>query len=892
MKKILLLSFLILNYISYAQILTESFEGEIFPPAGWSETIVEHGYGIAPQWYRFEGTDLDNYNPGLGSPAQDGSFTAVFNSGASMWTGRLESPLLDFSTYSTINLSYQMFHDPMASWEIFEFIQIQVSVDGGEWQNIGEQNKRQIFETNTTYWKEAVLSLNNFAGSSNVKIGFLADGDQGENMHIDNLVITGEQDSTIPEITDIIGLGVALTSDMKIKMNVSDQNMVKSTLNAVYSFDNFTTSESFQFSLKEELPAGDILRNFSFEGTIPASESPANGKLKVELVDQFGNGTGIWSDDFFISWYSPVANISEGFENCDDFSFVINGWNNIDEDKLNTWNVGGGYPNWGKPGAFQIFNPAAAEPAMNEGYNANTGEKGAVCFQAVSGTNDDWLISKAIIPGDDLQISLWAKEIYCALDEYSKFEIAVSTTDIYPESFTVISEETVTTSNWQNYTFPISGYEDNDYLYIAIHNISDGATSTGLYLDDLEINRGLIDNQQPELEEFKGNKVATGSEMKIWTYVKDRSEIAQSFNGKFSFDDFSTSDDVSFTLKQELAGDLFNHYIYEGTIPAQTVAVEGKIKFELIDQFGNGSGNWTEAIDIKWYEASLPFSDSFENYEDFSLEFGNWTNLDLDKAITWGPSTGAYPNQTSPKSFMIFNPLAATPAMTEAWHQPYTGEKAALCSKSTSNNNDWLISPALLTAEDMTLNFWAKTIDGSYDMEEFRVCISTTGVFPEDFETEINGHYVEGQDYINAPENWTEFSFDLSKYAANEYIYVGIQCISKYITLNGLLIDDFTVAGTPSDIINNLPKTTKLYQNYPNPFNPSTTINFYNETTGKITLTVFNAKGELIQNLINREFSAGKHNINFEAKNLNSGVYYYTLQTEKKSITKKMILIK
>jgi hypothetical protein len=87
-------------------------------------------------------------------------------------------------------------------------------------------------------------------------------------------------------------------------------------------------------------------------------------------------------------------------------------------------------------------------------------------------------------------------------------------------------------------------------------------------------------------------------------------------------------------------------------------------------------------------------------------------------------------------------------------------------------------------------------------------------------------------------------------------------------------------------------QTSELYQNYPNPFNPSTTIKFINNMSGNVKLSVFNVKGELVSTLVNEYMDASKHTVNFNASNLNSGVYYYTLQTPNKTITKKMILIK
>lgn len=85
---------------------------------------------------------------------------------------------------------------------------------------------------------------------------------------------------------------------------------------------------------------------------------------------------------------------------------------------------------------------------------------------------------------------------------------------------------------------------------------------------------------------------------------------------------------------------------------------------------------------------------------------------------------------------------------------------------------------------------------------------------------------------------------------------------------------------------------TELYQNYPNPFNPETSISFYNRIAGDVNLSVYNVKGEKVAELIDKKINAGFNRVNFNAYGLNSGVYYYTLNTPEKSVTKKMIMIK
>ena len=89
-----------------------------------------------------------------------------------------------------------------------------------------------------------------------------------------------------------------------------------------------------------------------------------------------------------------------------------------------------------------------------------------------------------------------------------------------------------------------------------------------------------------------------------------------------------------------------------------------------------------------------------------------------------------------------------------------------------------------------------------------------------------------------------------------------------------------------------LPDNYTLSQNYPNPFNPSTKISFSLPQAGKVKLSLFDALGRNVQEIANKEFSAGNHSINFNAANLTSGVYFYRIEAGSFVQSKKMILLK
>jgi hypothetical protein len=89
-----------------------------------------------------------------------------------------------------------------------------------------------------------------------------------------------------------------------------------------------------------------------------------------------------------------------------------------------------------------------------------------------------------------------------------------------------------------------------------------------------------------------------------------------------------------------------------------------------------------------------------------------------------------------------------------------------------------------------------------------------------------------------------------------------------------------------------VPAETALYQNYPNPFNPVTEIRFALSKTVDLKLNVYNIGGQLVSQLAIGTLNAGVHAVDFDGSRLNSGIYYYTLETDGMKITKKMVLTK
>jgi hypothetical protein len=99
---------------------------------------------------------------------------------------------------------------------------------------------------------------------------------------------------------------------------------------------------------------------------------------------------------------------------------------------------------------------------------------------------------------------------------------------------------------------------------------------------------------------------------------------------------------------------------------------------------------------------------------------------------------------------------------------------------------------------------------------------------------------------------------------------------------------------SPIGILNNqnLLKDYRLTQNYPNPFNPNTTIEYNIVKQGHVSLKIYDVLGREVASLVNEVQNAGAKSVDFNAANLSSGVYFYTLKSGDFTDTKTMVLVK
>ena len=164
--------------------------------------------------------------------------------------------------------------------------------------------------------------------------------------------------------------------------------------------------------------------------------------------------------------------------------------------------------------------------------------------------------------------------------------------------------------------------------------------------------------------------------------------------------------------------------------------------------------------------------------------------------------------------------------------------------------------------------------------------------FTIDFRTYNEGWSASGYKFLftsDRGENWSEVEtpdssivYDLQFLDARNGYAVGESGV--ILKLDPTLVDVVLETSTPTEFV--------LYQNYPNPFNPATKISFRISDREFVKLKVFDILGNEVVTLVNEEKAAGEYEVEFNAKGLSNGIYFYRMQARNFAETKKFVLIK
>jgi hypothetical protein len=238
------------------------------------------------------------------------------------------------------------------------------------------------------------------------------------------------------------------------------------------------------------------------------------------------------------------------------------------------------------------------------------------------------------------------------------------------------------------------------------------------------------------------------------------------------------------------------------------------------------------------------------------------------------------------------------------------GEDAAWSAKQASNSG--YIVTGFITANGQTVSdiylfktnsdgdtLWTKTFISPGDNVGYSVQQTTDGGYIVVCRKAYDVHLIKTNG--NGDVLWTRtfddnglsVGFCVQQTIDSGYVITGATWDPVYNYFDVLLIktDDLGIV-TQTSAEEFTSTSFILYQNYPNPFNPVTQIDYNISNTSYVVLRVYDIMGQLITTLVDGLQSEGQYEVQWQAKDLPSGIYLYRLEAGGFSETKKLLLLK
>jgi photosystem II stability/assembly factor-like uncharacterized protein len=342
----------------------------------------------------------------------------------------------------------------------------------------------------------------------------------------------------------------------------------------------------------------------------------------------------------------------------------------------------------------------------------------------------------------------------------------------------------------------------------------------------------------------------------------------------------------------------------------------------LILYTSNAGNNWISQItNTNKFVASSFFSDQYNGvacgYEGLILKTqtggfsmpsaptlaspaNNSVNISPTPTLTWNVSSGATQYKVQISTVPIFSVISDSATITSTNYSVPSGKLSPgytyYWRVNASNNygtSPWssvwnfstsvlppaptLISPAngtLGTTQTPTLT-WS-SIPGILN---YRVQISTVPDFAiiTDSSTLSTNQYTvpAGKLSMNITYYWRVCARNSFGWGAYSIVWYFIPMTSSFNLISSEITDKFM-----------------LHPNYPNPFNPDTKINFDIAKTSNVKILIYDISGRIVANILNHQMNPGKYSFTFSGKDLSTGIYFLSLNTEYYSDKIRLVLLK
>jgi len=285
--------------------------------------------------------------------------------------------------------------------------------------------------------------------------------------------------------------------------------------------------------------------------------------------------------------------------------------------------------------------------------------------------------------------------------------------------------------------------------------------------------------------------------------------------------------------------------------------------------------------------------------------------LDLDNDATTGWSTDWYEAHYTPVGYLISQGVAYEPVGAEV-----------MLEWGARTRDDWEVANG--SDKVKNLDYWAadyeeydgQTDNGSdYEIYNFEVIDKNEDLIMQhdgmllnnssDDESLMDGNpewkaHAIGPDFFEIGESMRATKMYYMNKSGKEYFKSGD--VIGYCGMVETPIDDWGVDMTTRgsfDVVTGISDSEPvmverftLANNYPNPFNPSTKIQYSLPTSEYVSLKVYDIIGREVATLVNTQQSAGSYDVEFNASNLTSGVYFYKINAGSFDAVKKMLLVK
>ena len=435
-----------------------------------------------------------------------------------------------------------------------------------------------------------------------------------------------------------------------------------------------------------------------------------------------------------------------------------------------------------------------------------------------------------------------------------------------------------------NYQLTVSGNAMDKY-----NHLFDG-DGNGVGGDDFVLNfkTKVQDFSAPVIVDVYPPLNETGAELKPI--------INLSFNEKINTSTLSGKVKLIRDSDQSNAAGILKHYVVDERsvvnmfVTNQLVINENyTIKLEpgIKDIFGN--------------EITNQFTSGFTTGDQEFTVVNSIDNFETGVSNWWAP-------QQSGSTIGIITELTGRSSATNIFNFIAGGSKSMKLTYGWDTNatSGWLIRehyPITISSPSFTSSYILQTyLFGDGTGNKFRFAVrEINGTSPTNLE--VSPWYT--MDWIG----WKLINWDMTNDGTGSWIGNGILedplRIDSYqltfepsnnntgeVYFDDLRVVNKTTVGVDDEIISGFPSEYTLEQNYPNPFNPTTQIRFGIPEEGQVKLEVYNLLGQKIATLIDEEMSSGYHSIDFNGKEISSGVYVYTLSVKDFITSRKMVLVK